>query len=120
MPVADRHRQQRGEHCGPHVRLADACYLLLSTSLWLANSLLAALGTVLGMAILIAGCSPAIFFAHVDNLARHYLAADLARRAQFDHQALALLGTIVALFLIARLPPFALRMHRALNEGSAL
>lgn len=96
--------------------LADGCYLLLSGALWCGGTLLAALGTLLALAIIAAGGEPAIFFAHVDNLASRYLAADGARRAEFDLHLITLVGAFALLFLLARLPTFALRIRRELSE----
>ncbi len=97
--------------------VADGCHLLLSLFLWLAGIVLVALGLVLAFAILAADLRPLLFFAHVDNLATHYLAADPARRAQFDMQLLALFTAIVTLLLLARLPGFVIRMRRELGRG---
>jgi len=97
--------------------VADCCHLLLSLLLWLAGIVLVALGFVLAFAILAADLQPLLFFAHIDNLATHYLAADPARRAQFDMQLLALFTAIVTLLLLARLPGFVIRMRRELRCG---
>ena len=83
--------------------IADACHVLLTTSLWLGSTMLVALGILFAFAIVPAGGEPAIFFAHLDNLANHYLAASPDRRAEFDAQLLALLGReskAVALILV--------------------
>lgn len=97
--------------------IADGCHLLLSLLLWLAGIVLVALGFVLAFAILAADLQPLLFFAHVDNLATHYLTADPARRAQFDMQLLGLFTAIVTLLLLARLPGFVIRMRRELGRG---
>ncbi len=97
--------------------IADGCHLLLSLLLWLTGIVLVALGFVLAFAILAADLQPLLFFAHLDNLASHYLAADPARRAQFDMQLLALFTAIVTLLLLARLPGFVVRMRRELDRG---
>lgn len=97
--------------------VANGCHLLLSLLLWLAGIVLVALGFVLAFAILAADLQPLLFFAHVDNLATHYLAANPARRAQFDMQLLALFTAIVTLLLLARLPGFVIRMRRELGRG---
>ncbi len=95
---------------------ADGCHLLLSATLWLGGTLLAALGTLLAMVILAADAQLPVFFAHLDNLASRYLAADAARRAEFDLQLVGLTGTLALLFVIARLPAFAARMRRELSR----
>ena len=97
--------------------IANGCHLLLSLLLWLAGIVLVALGLVLAFAILAADLQPLLFFAHVDNLASHYLAAAPARRDQFDMQLLAMFTAIVTLLLLARLPGFVIRMRRELSRG---
>lgn len=96
--------------------IADSCHLLLSLLLWLAGIVLVALGLVLAFAIVAADLQPLLFFAHVDNLASHYLAADPALRAQFEMQLLALFTAAVTLLLLARLPGFVIRMRRELGR----
>lgn len=102
----------------PHLRslAADGCYLLLSTSVWLGSTLLAALGIVLALPIVAAGGDLGVLFAHLHNLAAHYLAADPARRAAFETQAVALVGTCLLLLLLARAPSFAVRLRRELSK----
>ncbi len=95
--------------------IADGCHLALSLLLWLSGTVLVALGLMLAFAIFAADLQPLLFFAHVDNLATHYLAADPVRRAQFDMQLLALFTSIVTLLLLARLPGFVIRMRRELG-----
>lgn len=97
--------------------VADGCYLLLSLILWLSGIILVALGSLLAFVILAADLQPFLFFAHLDNLATHYLAADPVRRARFDIQLLALFIAIAIFLLLARLPGFVVRMRRELNHG---
>ncbi len=96
--------------------LADACHLVLSTTIWLGGTLLVTLGTILAVVILAADARLSILFAHLGNLATHYLAADAARRAEFDLQLVGLTGALALLFLVARLPAFAARMGRELSR----
>lgn len=96
--------------------LANACHVALSTTLWLGGTLLVTLGTILAVVILAAGAKLPSLFAHLGNLASHYLAADAARRAEFDAQLVGLTGALVLLFVVARLPAFASRMRRELSR----
>lgn len=96
--------------------IADGCHLLLSATLWLGGILLATLGTILALVILAADAELPVFFAHLDNLASRYLAADVARRAEFDLQLVGLTGALALLFVLARLPAFATRMRRELSR----
>ena len=97
--------------------LGNACHLALSTTLWLGGTVLVALGTVLAVVILAADAQLPVLFAHLDNLANHYLAADAARRAEFDLQLVGLTSALALLFVVARLPAFAARMRRELSRG---
>lgn len=96
--------------------LADACHVALSTTLWLGGTLLVTLGTILAVVILAADAKLPRLFAHLGNLASHYLAADAARRAEFDLQLVGLTGALALLFAVARLPAFASRMRRELSR----
>ncbi len=97
--------------------VADACHVTLSITLWLAGTVLAALGAVFAFVIVAADGRPLRFFAHLQNLSTHYLFADPAARARFDDQVLLLFLGVVGLFLIARLPGFAARLRRELVEN---
>ncbi len=96
--------------------MADGCHLLLSATLWLGGILLATLGTILAVIILAADAQLPVFFAHLDNLASRYLAANGARRAEFDLQLVGLTSALALLFVFARLPAFAARMRRELSR----
>lgn len=113
-PQAALHRADRATRMRGLV--ADGCHIVLSGVLWLGGTLLAALGILLALAIIAANGEPAIFFAHVDNLASHYLAADVAQRAAFDLQMIGLVGSFLLLMLLARAPAFATRLRRELSE----
>ena len=97
--------------------LADTCHVTLSITLWLAGTVLAALGAVFAFVIAAADGRPLRFFAHLQNLSTHYLFADPATRARFDDQVLLLFLGVVGLFLIARLPGFATRLRRELAQN---
>lgn len=96
---------------------SDICHVGLSVSLWLAGTLLAALGMVLAFLIVAADGRPLRFFAHVQNLSTHYLFADPLARAHFDRQVLALILGLVGLLVIARLPSFVGKLRRDLARG---
>ena len=96
--------------------LADACHLVLSTTLWLGGTLLVTLGTILAVVILAADARLSTLFAHLCNLASHYLAADAVRRAEFDLQLVGLTAELALLFVVARLPAFAARMRREFSR----
>ena len=96
--------------------LADACHLALSTTIWLGGTLLVTLGTILAVVILAADARLPLLFAHLGNLASRYLAADPARRAEFDLQLVGLTTALALLFVVARLPAFAARMRRELSR----
>jgi len=100
--------------------LADTCHLALSITLWLGGTLLVTLGTILAVVILAADARLPVLFAHLGNLASHYLAADAARRAEFDVQLVGLTGALALLFVVARLPAFASRMRRELSRKDEL
>lgn len=97
--------------------LADLCHVMLSSALWLGGTLLAALGSILAIAILAADARMPLFFAHLDNLATRYLAADPARRAAFDLQLIGLSAALALLLILARLPAFVARLRRELARG---
>ena len=102
------------QHGAVH-RLGLAAELL--TVAGLAGTVLAALGAVFAFVIVAADGRPLRFFAHLQNLATHYLFADPAARKHFDGQVLVLFLGVVGLFLIARLPGFATRLRRELACG---
>lgn len=96
---------------------SDICHVGLSVSLWLAGTLLEALGMVLAFLIVAADGRPLRFFAHVQNLSTHYLFADPLARAHFDRQVLALILGLVGLLVIARLPSFVGKLRRDMARG---
>lgn len=68
----------------------DACLLALRLSGWLIVTGLAALGCFVLFFLMLGGFSADGFFSHLANLARRFVAADAARKADF----LSLLGTV--------------------------
>ena len=100
-----------------HRLAADACHIGLSVTLWVAGTVLAALGVLLAFLIVAADGRPLRFFADVQNLSTHYLFADPAARAHFDRQLLALFLGLVGVLVIARLPAFAGKLRRELARG---
>lgn len=114
--MADAPTSMFGRAAHLRILFADGCHVILSLSLWLGGTLLAALGALLALAIIASNAEPAIFFAHIDNLAAHYLAADAARRADFDLHIASFGGALVFLLVLARAPAFAARLRRELSE----
>ena len=72
-------------------------YRALATAGWCATTLLAAAGCLVVLFAMAGNGTLDGFFAQVERLAWHYLAADGARRAAFDNQAL----VVAALLLVA-------------------
>ncbi|UVO53796.1 hypothetical protein [Sphingomonas sp. SUN039] len=79
------------------VVLGDLLYVSLAFLGWLATTLLAAAGCFVVLFALAGNGSVGGFFAQVERLAWHYLAADGPRRAAFDGQ----LFVIVLIILFA-------------------
>ena len=75
-----------------HVRrvFPDACLVALRLSGWLIVTGLAGLGCFVLCFLMLGGFSADGFFSHLANLARRFVAADAARKANF----LSLLGTV--------------------------
>ena len=96
---------------------ADASYIVLTTTGWLAGNLLGILGCAVAMFIVISHGHVDTFFLHLDNLASRYNAADLGRRATFEHQLVQVFVVVLALTLAVRGPIFVSRLRRALREG---
>ena len=65
------------------LRVADACLLSLRLVGWLSVTLLAAAGCLVLLFAMLGGFTAEGFFAHLDNLASRFAAADTARREQF-------------------------------------
>lgn len=96
---------------------ADAAYVFLTTTAWLAGNLLAILGCAVAMFIVISHGQPDVFFLHVDNLAARYVAADLGRRAAFEHQLVQIFSIVLTATLLIRGPRFLARLRRDLRDG---
>ena len=96
---------------------ADAAYIFLAASGWLAGNLLGVLGCAVAMFIVISHGQPDVFFLHVDNLAARYVAADLGRRAAFEHQLVQVFTIVLTATLAIRGPRFIARLRRDLRDG---
>ena len=97
--------------------LADVAYIVLTTTGWLAGNLLGILGCVVAVFIVISHGHVDTFFLHLDNLASRYNAADLGRRATFEHQLVQVFVVFLVLTLTVRGPVFVSRLRRTLREG---
>ena len=62
---------------------------------WLATTVLASAGLFVVLFVMAGNGSPDGFFTQVNLLAAHYLAADAARRASFDGQAMIFIAVVV-------------------------
>jgi hypothetical protein len=102
---------------GPRSKVADLAYIILTTTGWLVGNLLGILGCVVAMFIVISHGHIDIFFLHLDNLASRYNAADVGRRAAFDHQLVQVFVVGLGLTLAVRGPLFVTRLRRTLREG---
>lgn len=107
-------RRLRGYPQRGHV--ADAAYVALACTSWVAGNLLAALGALVALLLVLCGGDLDMFFFQLNNLTRRYVEADLGRRAAFQHDV-ALAFSIGCLLLFAvRSPLFARRLRRELRE----
>ena len=96
---------------------SDLAYIVLTTAGWIAGNLLAILGCAVAMFIVISHARIDMFFLHIDNLASRYVAADMGRRAGFEHQLVQLFIIACALTLLVRGPLFVARLRRELGRG---
>jgi len=96
---------------------ADVAYIVLTTAGWLAGNLLGILGCVMAVFIVISHGHVDTFFLHLDNLASRYNAADLGRRATFEHQLVQVFVVVLIVTLAVRGPAFVSRLRRTLREG---
>lgn len=96
---------------------ADVAYIVLTTAGWLAGNLLGILGCAVAMFIVISHGHVDTFFLHLDNLASRFNAADIGRRATFEHQLVQVFIVVFGLTLAVRGPLFVARLRRALREG---
>ena len=97
----------------------DTCYVVLTAAGWLLGNLLSILGCTVALFIIISHGQTDAFFLHVDNLASRYVAADLGRKAAFEHQLVQLFSIILVATLAIRGPRFVARLRRELAEGRA-
>ena len=75
--------------------IGDAIYVALGVCGWLATTVLASAGLFVVLFVMAGNGSPDGFFTQVNLLAAHYLAADAARRASFDGQAMIFIASVV-------------------------
>ena len=96
---------------------ADAAYVLVTVTGWLAGNILGVLGCAVAMFLVISHADLNAFFLHVDNLTSRYAAAEPERRAVFDHQVVQVFVIACAVVLVARAPRFISRLRAELAEG---
>ncbi|WP_085811253.1 hypothetical protein [Sphingomonas sp. TZW2008] len=96
---------------------ADVAYLAIALSCWTIGNLLALLGCVVAMFLVISHGNIDVFFSHLNNLASRYVAADLGRRAAFQHQLVWGFSIMAVIFFAVRLPRFVIRLRKELAEG---
>ena len=97
--------------------LSDVAFIGMMTVGWLAGNVLALLGGVVLVFLIIAHGDFSVFMAHIDNVASRYVAADLGRRASFEHQVVLALSICGVVFLAVRLPRFVIRLRLELSQG---
>ena len=96
----------------------DTLFIAMMTTSWLCGNALGVLGCVVAAFIIISHGDFAVFMAHVDNIASRYVAADLGRRASFEHQVVLALAIVGAALLLIRLPRFVMRLRVELSEDT--
>jgi hypothetical protein len=97
---------------------SDAAFITMMTIGWAAGNVLAVLGCVVAAFLVIAHGDFSVFMSHIDNVASRYVAADMGRRAGFEHEVVLVLAICSAVFFLIRLPRFVMRLRLELNEGS--
>lgn len=97
-------------------RLANAAYILLAASGFLASTYLMTLGLPLLFFLLLSGGSAELFFAQVANLADRFLAADAARQAGFAQDLALGLVALATLVAALRLPTFLAGLGHTCRE----
>ena len=119
----DRHAEARvfDDHEAPPAKTwrghaADACYILVKGSLFLASSYLIALGLPLLFFLLLSGGSAEAFFAHLANFADRFLGAEPDRKVAFLVETKFVLIGLATLVVIGRMPRFVFEIERALSE----
>ena len=98
---------------------ADTCFVLFSTVLWAAATLLGCLGLLPLAALLACGADASALAAQLAGLGQHYLAAPPPARATFDIDVALLGSAVFALALLARLPLLIARLRTQLTQGEA-
>ena len=104
-------KSQRG--VGPF--MADAAYILIKASVFLASIYIGVLGLPLIFFLAVTGGDMALFFAQLGNLSAHFLDADAAARADFLIQVRLGLFGIATLIALWRLPTFLADISRTLH-----
>jgi len=99
--------------------LSDALFIAMMTAGWLAGNVLALLGCVVATFLIISHGDFTVFMAHIDNVASRYVAADVGRRASFEHEVILALSICGAVFLGLRLPRFVVRLRLELSQGDS-
>ena len=97
--------------------LADACYVVLTTALWLATTLLGCLGLLPIAALLASGTDGQALAIQLANLSQHYLDAAPQARGEFNHNVGLLAGAVFGLALLVRTPFFIARLRADLQAG---
>lgn len=94
---------------GSGLGVADACYLLLKLSGWVAITVCCVATVWLGVFVFLGEFSFGQTVLHLDNFSSRYLAADAARRAGFEQLFWAVSAVLFGLFALFRrhgLPAF--------------
>lgn len=95
---------------------SDALFVAMMTIGWVAGNVLALLGCVVAAFLVISHGDFTVFMSHIDNIASRYVAADLGRRASFEHEVLLALAICGAVFFLIRLPRFVMRLRLELAQ----
>jgi hypothetical protein len=95
VPSAVRHRHRR-------LALADACYLTIALSGWLATTMLATMGLFVMLFLLVGNGDLIGMFEQIDQFARHYIAADPATRGPFDARLRIVLAAVFGITAVFR------------------
>ena len=103
----------------PRRLMADAAYVVLTVSGWIAGNVLGVLGCAVGMFLVISHGDLNAFFLHLDNLTSRYVAADFGRREAFQHQIVQVFVLACLMILIVRGPQFLARLRRDLAREAA-
>lgn len=91
-----------GDKVGLAQRGQDALFVGLRLAGWAATTLLAALGTGLLVFLILGSFSFAGLMLQLDNLASRFVAADTARRSEFEAIVMTLFAIVLALTVFFR------------------